>query len=796
MNPFHSKKATNILTVIIILVFAANFSCTSKQKEQAVRLRQSFNSDWKFHEGDVSGANRYKFTDEEWSEVEIPHDWSIAGPFEALNPSSGAGAYLPCGIGWYRKSFSLPQNMAQLKIAVEFEGIYMNSDVWINGEHIGHRPNGYLGFQYDLTPHLNFGNIPNVISVKVDNSLQPSTRWYTGSGINRDAWLVVTNPVHIAHWGTYVTTPSVNENEAQVAVKTNIKNEQTNNCIVTLATSIWDKNGLQVTESKNDFTVSGGTSFMSDQQLNIQHPLLWSCDEPNLYEVHSSLFVNGLEVDRYITKTGFRNAEFNAESGFSLNGKATKINGICMHEDAGFLGTAYPKDVLRRRLEILKGIGCNAIRPSHNPNRPALLDLCDEIGFLVMDEAFDEWKIQKDNCNFGYHLFFDEWHETDLKDMIHRDRNHPSIILYSIGNEIQEQRDGAPEGADIAKALIEICHREDPTRPVTSALDNIENANKNGVAQLLDVVGYNYQEQHYESDHQTFPNRKIIGSENFYGFDKWKIANENNFIAGQFLWIGFDYLGEAGAGIYPLKGWENGLMDMCGFKKPRAFARQVLWDTTPQVYIYSQHPNWLADTTGYKRWNWEDLHQHWNWEGFEEQKINVKCYTNCDKVELFLNNQLIGSKNNLTIDNLPATWSVPYQSGILLAKAYKDGNIVASQQLESAGEAFKIILSSDKTKLKVGKDHVAHVAITIVDKNGVIIPDAENSLQLKLTGEGEIMGSGNGNLYNSDSFNNSTVKTHKGKALVVIKANAPNDNIELKVLSDGIKQAMLKISSY
>lgn len=618
----------------------------------AARLRQSFDFGWKFHQGDASGAQMPEFSDAGWSDVDLPHDWSITGPF-AEGPGSATYAHLPTGLGWYRKCFTVPADWQERKVLVEFDGVYQNSEVWINGHFLGRRPYGYISFAYDLSPYLHCGD--NLIAVKVDNSRQPNCRWYSGSGIYRHTWLLVTNRLHVGYWGTFVTTPEVNAESALVQVKTRVENDGRANVHCKLMTEILDRQGQVLLSAQAEQQIMAGSAYEFAQQVRVAQPHLWSVEDPALYTLRTTL-VQDQVADVYETPFGIRKIAFDADRGFLLNDRQVKLNGVCLHHDGGSVGAAVPERVWERRLEVLKAMGCNAIRTSHNPYASEFMDLCDRMGFLVMDELFDEWKVAKAQTpDFGYRLFFDEWSERDAVDFIHRDRNHPSVVLWSAGNEVGDQT--APDGARTLQRLLEIFHREDPTRLVTVGCDNIvaePNATPREFLNLLDVVGYNYvdrwrerAEKYYSIDRHDYPQARVIGTESpgMYGIrgdyselfppkpgdpvrrwrtnrglnveQLWKFVRTYDYVAGDFMWTGIDHLGEA---WWPTKNSSTGVIDTCGFPKDGYYFYQSQWTEQPMLHIFP----------------------HWNWPGKEGEFIPVMCYTNCDTVELFLNGKSLG----------------------------------------------------------------------------------------------------------------------------------------------------------
>lgn len=727
----------------------------------------------------------------------------VEGPFESTSPGGSGAGYINGGIGWYRKAFSLPINVQGKRVFIEFDGIYMNSDVWINGVHLGNRPYGYSSFQYELTPHLKFGKEKNVLAVKV-NVQQPCSRWYSGAGIYRNVHLVITQPVHIAHWGTYVTTPKVSKSNAIVRIETKIQNQSTSVQQVTLETFIVDKSGRKCASTRTVKNVKADSTGIFEQILKLSKPELWSIEEPNLYYVKSNVYVNNVLVDTLDTPFGIRTIEFTVDKGFFLNGKHVLIKGVCLHHDLGCLGSAVNRRAIERQLEIMKSMGCNAIRTSHNPPAPELLDLCDRMGFLVMDEAFDEWK--KSKTMYGYGRFFDEWSERDLRDMIRRDRNHPSIIMWSIGNEIPEQND--PNAYEMAKRLVDICRAEDPTRPVTAGCNLPDAAIKSGFAKPLDVLGINYNIQFYPMLKGT---AKLIASEtasavstrgeyNLVQNEKaLKIVKELNnqctsydiiapnwgntaesslkaikkapWVAGEFVWTGFDYIGEPTPFGWPSVSSYFGIVDLCGFPKDRYYLYQSQWTDKPMVHILP----------------------HWNWQGFEGLEIPVWCYSNCESVELFLNGKSFGEKKFSNTEDLHLEWKVPYSSGTLKAVAKNKGKTACTYEIQTAGPPAKILLKPDRTKIKADGKDLSFVRVEIVDREGRICPNADHLVKFRISGQGVIAGVGNGNPVSHEHFKASERKAFHGLCLAVIQSKDEKGTIRLSAESEGLESAEILI---
>ena len=648
----------------LLIYFLAAFALPVHAQQKPVRSVLNFNRDWVFNLGDVNNGQDKALDDSKWRKLNLPHDWSIEGEFSKDNPATPEGGALPGGIGWYRKTFTLTNADKNKQVYIGFDGVYQRSDVWINGHHLGFRPNGYISFQYDLTPYLNYGDQKNIIAVKVDNSNQPNSRWYSGSGIYRNVWLTKLNKIAVNHWGTFVTTPIVTRQNATVNLKTSIKNLTGKPEQVNITTTIYNSSGLQITSATLTNVSLRDTIATINQDLGVKNPVLWSVDKPYLYKVTTKVTANGAIVDTYQTTLGIRYFNFDANKGFSLNGKPVKILGVCDHHDLGSLGAAVNTRALERQLEILKAMGCNAIRTSHNPPAPELLDLTDKMGFIVMDEAFDCWEKQKEK--FDYHLFFDEWHKRDMEDQVLRDRNHPSVIMWSIGNEIPEQADTS--GFRIAKELAAIVHSLDTTRPITAANNNPDTRNQIIKSGAVDLVGYNYHNKELPAFHDRYPGKIFIGSETTSALETrgvydmpsdsirrwplrkedkakmnddftvsaydnvsarwgstheevWKVIKKYDFLSGMFIWTGFDYLGEPTPYSWPARSSYFGIIDLAGFPKDVYYMYQSEWTTTPVLHLLP----------------------HWNWA--PGKVVDVWAYyNNADNVELFLNGKSLGVK--------------------------------------------------------------------------------------------------------------------------------------------------------
>ncbi|HYP52244.1 MAG TPA: glycoside hydrolase family 2 TIM barrel-domain containing protein, partial [Pyrinomonadaceae bacterium] len=573
------NRRTPLAFALLLLALAAcHFPAAAQRKPPTpARFTRPFDDGWRFFKGDAAGAERPEFDDSNWQRVDAPHDWSIEGPFDEKNPTGRDGGYLPAGVGWYRKHFTLPPADASRRVFVEFDGVMANSDVWVNGRHLGRRPYGYIGFRYELTGHLNAGkDSRNVIAVRADNSGQPASRWYTGAGLYRHVRLVSTDPVHVEHWGTFVTTPRVSKDAATVRVESTVVNQSDKPRTVSLQVLL-----VAGSAETPPQTIAPGGSAVFRQEIVVRNPRRWDITDPQLYEAVARVREGPRTLDEDRVTFGIREFKFEPATGFWLNGRNFKLFGVCLHHDGGAFGAAVPLRVWQRRLEILRQFGANAIRTAHNPPSPEFLDLTDRMGFIVMDETFDVWTVKK--REHDYHRHFNEWSKIDTRDTVRRDRNHPSVVIWSTGNEIHDTP--KPELAKrILGGLIEVFHAEDPTRPVTQALfrPNVSKDYDNGLADMLDVVGQNYREKEILAAYHQKPTRKILGTENTHTREQWLALRDNPPYSGQFLWTGIDYLGESPG--WPMVAENFGLLDRTATPRPRAFQRLSWWGTTPVVY--------------------------------------------------------------------------------------------------------------------------------------------------------------------------------------------------------------------
>ncbi len=816
MNTVKRKAAmARFLQCLAMLVVVAFITSTASSSD--TRKIKIFGTGWKFTLGDVKDGQKSDLDDSQWRVLDVPHDWSIEGKFSEKNPATPGGGALPGGIGWYRKSFTISESEKGRLAFIEFDGVYRNSEVWINGHFLGKRPYGYISFRYELTPFLKYGIEENIIAVKVDNSQQPNSRWYSGSGIYRNVRLVTTDKVSVDHWGTYITTPVVNKKDATVSVQTKIRNASAQDRPLTLETVINNMTGKKIASTMTECHVLKGSSIEIIQKINIENPELWSIENPRLYKAVTMISWGGTISDQYETTFGIRTFNFDIDKGFSLNGKQVKINGVCDHHDLGCLGSTVNRRAIERQLEILKAMGCNGIRTSHNPPAPELLDLCDRMGFIVMDEAFDMWKKKK--TDYDYALNWDDWHQRDLQDMILRDRNHPSVFIWSIGNEIVEQWDKKDSsGTVIARELAAIVRSLDTTRPITSACNDQDTLNPVIRSGALDLIGYNYAQNSYPEFPKKYPGKKIIASETVSALatrgsydmpsdsirrwpprwdvpllfgnadqscssydncsapwgstheETWKIMKKYDFLSGMYIWTGFDYLGEPTPYGWPSRSSYFGIVDLAGFPKDAYYMYQSEWTNTPVLHLFP----------------------HWNWK--QGDTIDVWTYTNCGEVELFLNGTSLGTKIKYA-DDLHLMWHLPFTPGTLKAVGRTGGKEILTREVRTAGAQAKIVLEADRNVITADGSDLSCITVKVLDENGTVVPNADNLVHFKITGEGKIAGVDNGLQTSEEPFKASFRKAFNGLCLVMVQSYEKAGTITLEATSDGLKGSSIIIDS-
>lgn len=812
-------KQKFIYALFLVLTALWGSSCQSNSTLREINFKQEpFNESWKFAltSEDASASD---FNDKNWRNLDLPHDWSIEGQISETNPSGMSGGFMPGGIGWYRKSFKTNPEWKDRNVSVIFDGVYMNSTVYLNGKELGHRPYGYSTFQYDLTPYLKEGE--NILAVKVDNSLQPSGRWYTGCGIYRNVWLSVKNKVHIPLWGIHVQTPEVDEKMSVLSVETKINAEK--DVPVIIIQSLYNSEGEKVAENESQVNAKAGTS-LARQTLSVPNAKRWSPDSPYLYKLETVVRENGGIADKQFTQVGFRSIKVEAATGFWLNNERLKMKGVCLHHDAGNLGAAVPIEVLHRRLKILKEMGCNALRTSHNPFAPEFYHLCDSMGFLVMDEAFDGWDVEK--AKYDYGLYFEDWWERDLTDFILRDRNHPSVVMWSIGNEVKGRTDA------VEQKLVDCIRKLDKSRTITIGgghdANIVDIAGFNGVGEWqgnLETVNKEHPDWPVigtEVPHtwqtrgvyrtktwirgrdfhapwapeQTNPNRPIDTTKIFYvndltekevfeGIDpnylssydnayfricareQWQRTDTLDFMIGEFRWTGIDYLGE---NLFPNRGWHCGVIDLCGFPKDSYYYYQSQWASKPMVHLLP----------------------HWTHPRKEGVSIPVMAYSNCEEVELFLNGKSLGVQKQKKYWN--CLWHVPYEKGELLAIGKNNGKEIARFSIRTAGEPFAVKLEADRLDLNANKQNVVHITCTVVDKNGMMIPDARNEISFSVKGGGKLLATENGDMLDHTVSTSGIRKTFNGMCIAYVANHKDKSrNITVTAQSDKLKTAKIEV---
>ena len=860
-------KQLLIIPISCLLLFLVLGGCTSAERVTDNR-RQDFTADWTFHLGDDSAASRPDYDDTAWRILHLPHDWAIEGEFSKDNPSGTGGGALPGGIGWYRKTFTVDKADEGKRLYIDFDGVYMNSEVFINGHSLGVRPYGYVSFSYDLTPHIKWGG-KNVVAVRVDNGEQPNSRWYSGCGIYRNVWLTKLTPVHIAQWGTFITAQDVSKNSARLNIRTKIQYDaaaQLQDSVkqadgtyvvfdseivpladVVLQSRLMDAEGNVVGEVASELQVIPTCLNEVEQEIVVKNPNLWSVNTPYIYKVNSILIdkITGKVLDNYCTNTGIRTFRFDAQKGFILNGERLKINGVCMHHDLGCLGAAVNIRAIERQLEILQEMGCNGIRCSHNPPSPELLDLCDRMGFIVMDETFDMWRKRK--TAHDYSRYFNEWHERDLTDLILRDRNHPSVFIWSIGNEVLEQWSDAKAdtltleqanlilnfGHDqsmlakegemsvnslLTKKLADMVKALDSTRPVTAGCNEPNPNNHLFRSGVLDLIGFNYHDDWFAGVPEKFPGKPFIVAESvsalmtrgYYRmpsdetvicperWDKpyfddsfscssydnchvpWGNSHEgtmrhvknNDFISGQYVWTGFDYLGEPTPYGWPARSSYFGIVDLAGFPKDVYYLYQSEWHPEKKVL---------------------HLFPHWNWT--PGQDIDMWAYyNNADEVELFVNGESQGVRTKGK-DDFHVVWRVKYEPGVVKVVSRKDGKTVLEKEIHTAGEPAQIRLTADRNEIKSDGRDLSFVTVEVLDKDGNLCPNADNQIMFDVQGAGFIAGVDNGSPVSMEKFKADHRRAFYGKCLVVVQSDGKSGGIKLTATSEGLKTAVTAIKA-
>jgi beta-galactosidase len=818
----------------------------------APRRELAADSGWKFLPGDPSGAEARSFRDASWRAVELPHDWSIEGTPAKDNPTGSAGGFYPAGTGWYRKTFSAPADWKGRRVGIEFDGVYRDATVYLNGRKLGTQPYGYTSFRFDLTPDLDFSG-PNVLAVRVDNSAQPNSRWYSGSGIYRHVRVVVTEATHVAHWGVFVTTPEASSAAAKISVRTRVANESGTDAALTVQTTLMDRAGKTVGRAQSALAIAAGREMEANQEIAVAKPALWSPESPRLYRAVTRVMKGGKVVDEVMTPFGIRSLAWSAENGLLLNGKAIKLAGGSVHHDNGPLGAAAFDRAEERKVELLKAAGYNAVRTAHNPPSPAFLDACDRLGLLVFDEAFDTWKASKSKFDYGRN--FDEWWQRDISAMVLRDRNHPSVIFWSIGNEIPEAV--VERGPGIAKQLAGQVRSLDSSRPVSQAFPTSTSGQyPDGVISNLDIVGYNYNlATHQEADHRRVPSRIMMTTESLPGaaFEEWRLAKDNRYILGEFVWTAMDYLGESGIGswaygtpeqaalagkamsgmqsmvdklflamangvdmttlmtqgaaqggqspmslLFPGFPWhasQCGDIDLTGHRKPQSYYRDILWNGGDRVYATVRLPEPEGKKIVVAGWAVYPTIPTWTWPGQEGKTMQVEVYSGAEKVRLLLNGKLVGEKPTGREQEFKARFEVPYASGTLKAVGVRGDRAVAESVLTTAGQPVRLRLTADRTTLQADGQDLSFVTVEAVDAEGRFQSNADQEVQFALSGPGVIAAVGNGDGKDAASYQSDRRKLFQGRALVIVRTSKQSGPIRLTAAAPGLSEGVVAIEA-
>jgi len=841
-----------------VIAFGAALVCFVSASLSAANVnppRQELEADagWKFFLGDPSGAEAPSFPDSSWRAVDLPHDWSIESKPDKDDPSAAGGGFFAGGTGWYRKTFRVPANWTGKRVSVEFDGVYRDSTVYLNGRRLGVHPYGYTSFRFDLTPELNYSGV-NVLAVRVDNSAQPNSRWYSGSGIYRHVRVVVTDPTHVAHWGVFVTTPEATSSSAKVSIRTRVANESSSVGGVTVESRLLDTQGNRIGSALSKLRIGPGKEEEAPQEIAVTNPALWSPESPTLYRAVSTIRSDGKVTDQVTTPFGIRSLAWSAEKGLLLNGKPVKLTGGSVHHDNGPLGAAAFDRAEERKVELLKAAGMNAVRTAHNPPSPAFLDACDRLGLLVLDEPFDVWKAHK--VKFDYGSDFDGWWKQDITSMVLRDRNHPSIVIWGIGNEIPELE--VDSGAALGKQLADEVRALDNTRPLTLAFPGTTTKpTAQAVFSQLDITGYNYNIlPTYQTDHEQLPSRIMLTTESWptKAFPLWRISHDNPYVLGDLTWTAMDYLGESGIGAwtygtleqakmaegmsgmmsstvmidqlfagmasgkdvmaemaknnsdpnakammelflhaYPWHAAACGDLDMTGFRKPQSYYRDILWNGGDRVYATVRLPEPEGKKIIAIMWATYPTLPSWSWPGKEGRELEVEVYSGAEKVQLFLNSKLIGEKPTGLDQEFKAVFSVPYAPGTLRAVGLRGDHIVGESVLTTADKAAKLRLKADRTVLQADGEDLSFVTVEAVDANGRPDQDADQDVQFSLSGPGMIAAVGNGDGQDADSYHSDRRRLYYGRALVVIRTSKQTGRTILNAKAAGLQDASLTL---
>jgi beta-galactosidase len=841
-------------SLILVLACFAPLSI-SAASPNTPRQELAADAGWKFYLGDPGGAEAPSFADTSWRAVDLPHDWSIESKPDKDNPSGSGEGFFPGGIGWYRKTFHAPADWKGKRVSIEFDGVYRDATVYLNGRKLGTHPYGYTSFTFDLTPGLNF-SAPNILAVRVDNSAQPNSRWYSGSGIYRHVRVLVTDPTHIAHWGVFVTTREASATSAKIAIRTRVANQSSDSEDIAVETALLDKTGNKIGSAQSNLKVAAGNEDETTQEITVANPALWSPDSPTLDHAVSTIRKGGKVLDQVTTPFGIRSLEWSAENGLLLNGKAIKLTGGSVHHDNGPLGAAAFDRAEERRVELLKAAGMNAVRTAHNPPSPAFLDACDRLGLLVLDEPFDVWKAHK--VKFDYGSDFDASWKQDISSMVLRDRNHPSIVIWGIGNEIPELE--VDRGAALARQLIDQVHTFDDTRPLTLAFPGTTTKPTTlAVFSQLDITGYNYNIlPTAQKDHAQLPTRLMLTTESWPSkvFPLWQVSHDNAYVLGDLTWTAMDYLGESGIGAwqygtpqqakmaegmqgmmagtamidqmftgmaegkdpmadmaknnsdpnakammelffhpYPWHAAACGDLDLTGFRKPQSYYRDIIWNGGDRVYATVRLPEPEGKKIIAIMWATYPTLPSWTWPGQEGNPLQVEVYSGAEKVQLYLNGKLIGEKPTGREQEFKAVFSVPYAPGTLKAVGLRGDHPVAESVLTTADKASRLRVTADRTVLHADGDDLSFLTIEAVDANGRPDLHADQEVQFAISGPGVIAAVGNGDGQDADSYHADRRKLYQGRALVVVRTSRKPGSINLTAQGSGLADASITLTT-
>lgn len=795
-----NKKALILGMGLAVLLASPTYAAASSMTDGK---KYNFNDSWKFYLGDDSLASAKNFVDAKWRTLSLPHDWSIEQKIDKNAPAGNDGGYYPTGIGWYRKNFKLPASYHKGdKVQLYFEGVYMNSSVYVNGKKVGGHPYGYSSFFCDITDAVLPGK-SNVVAVRVDNAQQKNCRWYSGSGIFRPVKLICSSPVHISNWGVNIQTKQISSSQATMMVATKVKNETSQDKALYVSTSL----EAGKSHKSEKVTVPAGAEMEISQEIAVSQPIFWDLEHPNLYHATVKVMDDDKVIDETKQTFGIRELKFSTD-GFFLNGKKVLINGGCVHHDNGILGAAAFDKAEERKVRLMKEAGFNAIRTSHNLPSEAFLDACDRLGMLVIDEAFDGWREAKNKHD--YSELFDKYWQQDVDVMVLRDRRHPSVISWSIGNEVIERK--KIEIVTTAHKLAGKVHRYD-ARPVTSALASWDKDWEiyDPLAAQLDITGYNYMIHKSETDHQRVPDRIMWQTESYPkdAFKNWAKVHDNDYIIGDFVWTGIDYLGESGIGrwwydgdvagehyhrpLYPWHAAYCGDIDLTGWRKPISHYRSMLYNDNEKLYLAVKEPDGYKGKIRTGLWAVWPTWESWNWPGHEGKDIEVEVYSKYPKVRLTLNDKLIAEKEVNRQTEFKAVFTIPYQEGTLKVEALQNGKVMENRELATASEPVAIRTIAEDKQMKADGEDLAFVQVEAIDKDGRVCPNAEIKLQLQVSGAGVLAAAGNADIKDLNPYTDNQMTTWKGRGLIVVRSNGKSGNAKLMIKAEGMKPVVVVV---